>query len=264
MMYAYEDEMSKADILKGIKESEISKSELSGYLDPEQNKVSEDSYTCLIMAIQSQHLAMVDALCTFGVDPDVPYGQHKVSALNYACDRSMRDDTVGYKIVDLLLACGADKEFRDRFDYTSLMSATGRDYDQIVRLLLEAGADIHAIMKKSGETALHVAAERTSVKAMKVLLEFGADVTAKNNDGKTSLDLLDQSSGDKDTKACIKLLKNPPKPTAPVIASKKGKTAPVKSTKATVSKAKAAPAAAKKAVVKKAAVSEKKPTKKRV
>ena len=57
---------------------------------------------------------------------------------------------------------------------------------ETVKLVLQMGADVNA-RDKNGDTFLHRATERERGKAIKVLLEVGADVNARNNKGRTPL-----------------------------------------------------------------------------
>lgn len=58
-----------------------------------------------------------------------------------------------------------------------------------VKLLLEYGADVHAV-NQDGDTPLHEQCRYGNHAVAKLLLEYEADISAKNNKGKTPLDLL--------------------------------------------------------------------------
>jgi ankyrin repeat protein len=60
---------------------------------------------------------------------------------------------------------------------TALHLAAGEGHLEIVKLLLEHGADVNA--KTAYETALHLAAGEGHLEIVKLLLEHGADVNAK-------------------------------------------------------------------------------------
>ena len=60
--------------------------------------------------------------------------------------------------------------------------------DKVVRLLLEHGAEVDA-KNESGETALMVAASNGYEKNVTLLLEHGADADLRNADGKTAREL---------------------------------------------------------------------------
>lgn len=94
--------------------------------------------------------------------------------------------------------------------YTALIRAADRGHTEIVQLLLEAGAKVNVQDKdgpvsgparwlarallagedtktKRGDTALIVAAGRGHVDIVRILLDAGAKVNAKNRDGTTAL-----------------------------------------------------------------------------
>ena len=60
---------------------------------------------------------------------------------------------------------------------------------QSTRLLLLAGADTKATTHDWKQTALHLAAEKGSTSALKVLLDFGASIGARDSNGWTALHL---------------------------------------------------------------------------
>ncbi|QBE61900.1 ankyrin repeat domain-containing protein [Pseudoduganella lutea] len=63
---------------------------------------------------------------------------------------------------------------RDADGFTPLMLASALGKTGIVHLLLDAGADVHAVDARMGTTALHKAAQAGSVDAVRVLLDNGA------------------------------------------------------------------------------------------
>ena len=66
------------------------------------------------------------------------------------------------------------------FKNTSLHYATEKGYIEVVKLLLQNGADVNAFNLKS-KTPLHLAAERGFLEVTKLLLQNGADVNAKSS-----------------------------------------------------------------------------------
>jgi ankyrin repeat protein len=86
----------------------------------------------------------------------------------------------------LLLERGADA------DAGALHAAAGRSRASLVRLLLDAGADVHRREPDTGRTPLHVAVTGGSGDAPEVvqaLLVAGADVDATTSDGASPLDI---------------------------------------------------------------------------
>jgi uncharacterized protein YecT (DUF1311 family) len=96
--------------------------------------------------------------------------------------------------LDRLLSAGADPNRGNGFGKTPLMVAAHFDRPDSARRLLEAGARVNAATHSiseagvegpmiSGRTALTYAAENASPAMMKVLLDAGADPTAKDSKG---------------------------------------------------------------------------------
>ncbi len=75
---------------------------------------------------------------------------------------------------------------RNEAGVTGLMIAADRGYDEIIKKLLEAGAEINA-QDYGGMTALMTAACGGKASCVKVLLEKGSDVRILANDGSSAL-----------------------------------------------------------------------------
>ena len=93
------------------------------------------------------------------------------------------------EVMRMLLAKGADPKINTKDGTTALMAASGVGYTEgfiqyrsredsiaAVKLLLELGADVNA-KNDSGLTALHGAAHRAALDEIKLLVEHGADLT---------------------------------------------------------------------------------------
>lgn len=97
----------------------------------------------------------------------------------------------GSNVVAFLLENGAninDKEVRDTIDQTPLIVAADGGCKDIVEMLLEAGANIEH-RNDQGETALIAAAQNGHKEIVQMLLDAGANVNQENADGETALDL---------------------------------------------------------------------------
>ena len=68
--------------------------------------------------------------------------------------------------------------------YTPLINASYYGHFEVVKILLEKGADIEA-RNNYGDTPLICASRYGTLKVVKYLLENGADMEAKNNSGNT-------------------------------------------------------------------------------
>ena len=79
---------------------------------------------------------------------------------------------------------------RGRFGGTPLLFAAFRNENpNVLKALLDAGADLNARIS-TGNTPLHLVAENNvNPEVLTVLLDAGADATAVNEDGETPFDL---------------------------------------------------------------------------
>jgi ankyrin repeat protein len=74
------------------------------------------------------------------------------------------------------------------YGQTALMAAAAGDHADVVRLLIDAGADVDAT-DWAGDTALHGAALRGATEAIEALVALGANLEARNAAGQTPLEL---------------------------------------------------------------------------
>jgi len=122
----------------------------------------------------------------------------------YAGDTPLHMAAAGYRveIAKLLLAVGADVNAAGKLRHATPLhyAADGnpeRDAQRqiaMIRLLLEAGADIQA-QDKNGATPLHRAVRTRCAEAVKYLLDAGADTTVRNKPGSTAFHLAVQNTG---------------------------------------------------------------------
>ena len=138
------------------------------------NHQNDNGYSALIMAsVDEKRLANAKALVARGAD------------LNLKSDdggTALMMATAGgvIELVRALLEKGAQIDARDNHGYTALFKAAK---PEIVRLLIDKGSDVNG-RSNDGVTPLMQA--RTNQTAQ-LLLEHGADVNAKNIDGETAL-----------------------------------------------------------------------------
>ena len=90
--------------------------------------------------------------------------------------------------VSRLLESGVDVDMEDNKPHaTALMWAAHEGYPDIVRLLIEHGAEIDK-RKVTSETALCFAAQQGWIEAIKVLVQHGADVNISGWQGASALE----------------------------------------------------------------------------
>ncbi|KAL8799699.1 MAG: hypothetical protein Q9182_005708 [Xanthomendoza sp. 2 TL-2023] len=132
-----------------------------------------DGYTPLIAAAREGHMAACQLLLSRGADVNgTRYYSPLIAALN-----------AGHMtVVQLLLSYGANADTPDvgeRHDY-ALHTAVLRKHEEIVRLLIEAGADVNAF-SKDGNTALNYACRYGSRSIAQLLLDGGADIEGRSD-----------------------------------------------------------------------------------
>jgi ankyrin repeat protein len=91
------------------------------------------------------------------------------------------------EIIRNALASGVDGNFTDLTGKTALMQAAGYGNIAAVRLLLEHGVNVNKVETETGASALVAAAVCCYSEIMRVLLDAGADVNIASLDGMTSL-----------------------------------------------------------------------------
>ncbi|MDE0527533.1 MAG: ankyrin repeat domain-containing protein [Truepera sp.] len=102
------------------------------------------------------------------------------------------------------LATGADVHVRDVDGYTPLHWAVIRvEAPAVIRVLIEAGAELEARTKGNGETPLHKAVKWGEPDIIRVLLKAGANLEAQSSLGNTPLHLAAREHGNP---AVIKIL----------------------------------------------------------
>ncbi|NWI12199.1 ASB10 protein, partial [Crypturellus soui] len=103
------------------------------------------------------------------------------TALHEACAAASTD------CVRLLLSFGADPEAVSEDGYKPLHFCKSLDSIQCVQQLLQHGANANSRTEEEEDTALHVAARHGLADHIRLLLHYGAELEAKNEEGQTPL-----------------------------------------------------------------------------
>ena len=151
------------------------------------NTRGEHGRTPLIEAAREGHGQVVEELIRKGARVNVK-DKYQQTALYYA-------SWLGHcSVVKTLCAAGADTNVQDVLGVTPLMRAARWGSDEMVCELIRAGASVNVVTSSwfvvtAGSTALHFAAKCNHIKCGVLLVEAGADMTVRNKDSKSPLDL---------------------------------------------------------------------------
>lgn len=100
------------------------------------------------------------------------------------------------KAINRLHASGENIDEADAMGITPLIYAVNLNQKESLSALLNAGADVNKGDIAYGNTALHHALLQCNITSARLLLEGGADVTLRNKEGKSSLDLVKSAHKD--------------------------------------------------------------------
>ncbi|HKR60425.1 MAG TPA: ankyrin repeat domain-containing protein [Pyrinomonadaceae bacterium] len=152
----------------------------------------QSGITALMIAAGEGHLEVVKALLNAGANPKAMaygHGGIPICAWMYAMNRC-NDDWL--EIMDALLAAGV--EVNPKTIYPSpLAQAIENDDTVMIEALLKRGANVNLSDSETRDTLLIFAARYSTPEVVKSLLDAGADVTAKNKEGKTALAIAKES-----------------------------------------------------------------------
>jgi ankyrin repeat protein len=153
-------------------------------LGPEAvDAVDSSGATPLSLAISFRHEAAVDALLHAGADPN--YSHDDWSVLNDAVYQDSRPGQPTH-LVARLLAAGADL---NPPGYPPLFCTVNQEWSSgsVLRQLVAAGADIAAVGGWERQTVLHRIAEIADADLVDTALGVGADIEARDGQGRTPL-----------------------------------------------------------------------------
>ena len=111
----------------------------------------------------------------------VPFGNRRWTALSLATRLECHD------LMQHLLRHGANVNRVDESGETLLMDAASRNLKESVQILLNAGAEIDARAKATGNSALIFAAIEGHTNIVQMLLDQNADIEVRNNNGESAL-----------------------------------------------------------------------------
>ncbi len=144
--------------------------------------------TALVAAAYGNHLAVARFLIAAGADVNAK--DETVQSAYLISTAEVGDDP---RLLDLTIASGARINDKDSFNGTALIRAADRGYPRVVRRLLREDIDIDHV-NRLGWTALHEAiilgdGSQRYVEVVRLLVDAGADVSLPSrDDGLTALE----------------------------------------------------------------------------
>lgn len=109
----------------------------------------------LLKAAERTHVTIAKALLSFGADPNGFLDQVPLAQAVWG-DEDELDLVKCLALVKCLLEAGADPEKQDENTYTALMTAVSKHYNDIAKVLIEAGASMES-ETYDGDTAIDMA-----------------------------------------------------------------------------------------------------------
>ena len=137
-------------------------------------------------AVTAGHVDILSLLLEHGADLE-GRGRYDRTPLHQAS----RDGKVN--VQQCLLDYGADIDARDNINFTPLFWALDKEHAESVQILLERGARTDAPnVPVYGGTVLHMGVRTSDTKVVRLLLDHGVDVNARDQSGKTPSQLTEQ------------------------------------------------------------------------
>ena len=140
--------------------------------------------TPLIAAAKHGDVVMTNKLLNEGAKVDEPNeGKWSATPLYWSLSECK------FETAELLLKKGANVNSTDSYGYSPLQVAASCKKVELscIEQLLQKGADVNYKSKSNGFTSLHYATSSGSVDVVKLLLDKGADINALDNKGTTPL-----------------------------------------------------------------------------
>lgn len=131
------------------------------------------------MAAASGRRDILDSLARYSGMEDLPDKWLDVAKLR---DAAINRD---YTTVEHLVNGGVDPNVADYYGWTPLIRAARYGLEAIVRMLLSAGVNPNQMLHRTQQTPLHLSAEDGHYEIVKMLVEAGASIDVRDENGRT-------------------------------------------------------------------------------
>jgi len=157
------------------------------------DKRNDEGESPLHWAAKRNHADLVKLLIVNGLDPDIKDNSGN-TPINIA---SLFDKNIESILTLIENRCTID--IPNNSGFTALHRSTVIDAYKITRLLCQNGHNVNPLDNEKN-SPLHKAVEMCSLNAAKILIEFNASQTIKNNNGKTPFEMINEGLCDKKEK----------------------------------------------------------------
>jgi len=141
------------------------------------NAPTDGGTTPIFISCNNGFVESAMILCRFGANVNYNKNKYNLTPLRHAARNGY------FEVVRFLINQGAEIDALAEDKGTALSAASSKGHLDIVKLLIQSGAKID-IIDKDGETPLFNASSNGRNEVVKYLLEQGADKTVKNKEGK--------------------------------------------------------------------------------
>ncbi len=144
--------------------------------DLDLNRFNQDGLTPLHLAIDNNHQEIIDMLVARGADVNITTPDGDTALL------LMLEKSYPKEAILALLETDVDINARNNWGDTPLLMAVGKNYDSdIVARMIQNNSDIN-VCNNSGNTPLHLAVANDNRETIELLLNKGANIHAVNNE----------------------------------------------------------------------------------
>ena len=151
-------------------------------------RIDKNGRTLLIEAAEAGNTEIVRLLVKYGADVNIPEKKEKKTALLLACWEGHES------AVKVLIENNADVHHKKSGDKTSLMYAAHSGKPGIVKLLIEKGVALDAVNDEGVNALMYAADSDKKFEAFKVIVEAGADINLRDNEGKPVISAVQYST----------------------------------------------------------------------